>query len=229
MCWAVLMEAWTVSAIWKKRPLDNSLRTHFLCMYSGEGGLVLGGWGEAGSKVAQRNKMLSLNSGNWPEASQWLFILNWFIRLALMEPRGSWRKPGSDYNRRECAQGLPLIFKQSWEGRGCPHFPAWKAGSERPADLSEVTQLAVGRLQTCVLGGLMRTPALTVQAALIPGHLWSTRFLSSLLRPLGRSSLRWGRVKSHFCLETPSFPQCLIFLAPLPWPGGWRGAAELSF
>lgn len=41
----------------------------FLCVGGGMAGLQR-------SQVAQRKKMLSLNSGNQPEASQWYFILN---------------------------------------------------------------------------------------------------------------------------------------------------------
>lgn len=119
-----------------------------------------------------------------------------------MEPRGSWSKPGNDYNRRDCTPGFPLIFKQPWE-EGLSPFPS--LGSR----LGEVAQVGVERPQTRVPAGLMATVS-SLLSPMVPRHPWSPRFLSDPLEDwrLGCNSLPRGRPK--LCSGHPSVSHYII-------------------
>lgn len=142
-----------------------------------------------------------------------------------MEPRGSWSKPGNDYNRRNYTPGFPLIFKQPWE-EGVSPFPGL-GSSLREAGWLFWGHLTRGREATDL--GPSRPDR---HCNLTLRLLWPRAPVIHWL-PERPSEDCWAVILFHsadrsctFALGTPSFPHYIIFL--LLWPGqGEKGSCRV--
>lgn len=135
-----------------------------------------------------------------------------------MEPRGSWSKPGNDYNRRNCTPGFPLIFKQPWE-EGVSPFPSL-GSSLREAGWLFWSHITSGREAADLSPSRPdRHCNLTAEAALTPGTCNPLASRAAFWGLLGRSSLPQSRLKLHFCSGHPFLPSLHHLPASLTWPG----------